>query len=124
MTTEPHPSTETARSVRGAILGVLWYLNGGTPLWEHAIRMFLVMVVALVVLELLARRKHDTGDRLRIAHWWIIAAKLALLVLAISAEWLLRQWTNRANLIIAIGLAAVVALCGPMLQPHLIPQPG
>jgi len=102
---------------------VLWYLNGGTPLWEHALRMFLVMVVALVVLELLARRKHGSGDRPRIAHRRIIAAKLALLVLAIGAEWLLRQWTNHANLIIAIGLAAVVALCGPMLQLHLIPSP-
>ena len=106
--------------VAGVILGVLWYANGGEPWWEHALRMLLIMVSALIALDLLARRKHTCGDRPRIAHGRIIAAKLALLMLAIGVEWLLGLWTDRADLIVATGLAALVALAGPRLQPYFV----
>jgi hypothetical protein len=118
----PRPDAKVRKQflLLGVILGLLWYLNGGRPLWEHALRMLLIMVLVLIAVELLARRKHGPGGRPRIAPGRIIAAKLALLVLAIGVEWILSPWTTSADLIVATGLAAVVALAGPWLRPFFL----
>ncbi|WIY01618.1 hypothetical protein QRX60_47655 [Amycolatopsis mongoliensis] len=108
----------------GLLLGVLWYVNGSRPLWEHALRMLVLMIVVLVALELLARRRYHGNERPHIRHGWIIGAKLALLAVAVGADWLLAQWTSRANLIVAIGLAVVVAVAGPRLAHRAVRGPG
>ena len=50
----------------------------------------------------------------------IIAAKLALVLVALGAEWLLSLWTNSADLIVAIAVFVTVALLGPKAHPYLI----
>lgn len=116
--------TRSRYLILGVILGLFWYVNGAQPLWQHALRMLLIMAGVLIVLELLARRRHrGGGDRPHIAHGRIIAAKLVLLAVAVGAEWLLDLYTSRADLIVAIGLAVVVAVAGPPLEHHLVRMP-
>ena len=50
----------------------------------------------------------------------IIGAKLALVLVAFGAEWLLGLWTNSADLIVAIAVFATVALLGPKVHPYLL----
>lgn len=50
----------------------------------------------------------------------IIAAKLALVLVAFGAEWLLGRWTSSADLIVAIAVFATVALLGPKVHPYLL----
>lgn len=53
----------------------------------------------------------------------IIAAKLALVLVAFGAEWLLGLWTSSADLIVAIAVFATVALLGPKAHRYLISGP-
>jgi phosphatidylglycerophosphate synthase len=117
-------TTRSRYAIIGAILGVLWYVNDAGPLWEHAVCVIVIMFAVLVVLELVNRRRHGGADRPRISHGRIIATKLVFLAVAIGAQWLLDQWTDYANVIVAVGLAVVVAVAGPRLQHHLVRTPG
>jgi hypothetical protein len=49
----------------------------------------------------------------------IIGAKLALVLVAFGAEWLLGLWTSSADVIVAIAVFAIVALLGPKVHPYL-----
>jgi hypothetical protein len=106
--------------VLGCLFGVLWYSNRNMLLWEHALRMLVIMIVVLAVIELLARRRTGRERGPRLAHGRIIAAKLGLLAVAVVAEWLLDHWTAQASAIVAVGLAALTAVFGPGLQRHLV----
>jgi hypothetical protein len=50
----------------------------------------------------------------------IIGAKLALVLVAFGAEWLLGLWTSSADLIVAVAVFATVALLGPKVHPYLL----
>lgn len=52
----------------------------------------------------------------------IIGAKLALVLVAFGAEWLLGKVTPNADLIVAVAVFAIVALLGPKAHRYLVGQ--
>jgi hypothetical protein len=74
-------------------------------------------------LELVVLRRHGARARPRISHARVIAAKLALLGIAVGAEWLIGVWTTSAGIVVAVGIVIAVALFGPVLQRRGRPRP-
>jgi hypothetical protein len=106
--------------VPGIVFGVLWYANRDTPLWEHAVRMLVIMVVVLAAIELLADRHNGQKRAPHLAHGRVIGAKLGLLAIAVVAEWALDHWTEQASAVVAVGLVVVTAVVGPALRHHCV----
>ena len=109
--------------VMGIVIGGVWALNGGTPLWEHAAKtLALVLTVPFVIHWLRARRERRAGitGRPRLALRRLIAAKLSLVAVALGVNAALDGHVPGADYIVAAGLAAAVALLGPLLHPHLL----
>jgi hypothetical protein len=110
----------------GLVLGGVWLASGDQSLISHIWRDLAVLVVLLVILR---RRLGQRGSRPgapampQLSFGWVIGAKLALLIVAAGAQWLLqRAGVSHAGLIVAAGLFVVVALAGPLAH-HLFLRP-
>jgi hypothetical protein len=97
--------------IAGLAVGGLWLLNGDKSLLYHALQMLIVMSVLTVLQIVLVRRHGETTAYAR-----VVSAKLALIAVAVSAEWLLAPVTCRSNTIVAVGLAVLITVVGPMLD--------
>lgn len=108
-------------TLAGVILGGLWALQHGESLWEHAVRVgILLFVVAPVGMWLLRRRQGPDGSPfggVRLGR--LMVAKGTLLVAALAASALLRPVMSGADYVVAVGLFATVRLAGPAMLPWL-----
>lgn len=123
-------------ALAGLILGATWVWHENQSPWIHAIRVAIVLLFVGPVIRWVQRRYATRGGRhppggMRIRGWMV--AKLALVILAIGLELLLRQSLshNAAAEITGLCLGVAVAVCGPLLhrwlaeggrRPH--PAPG
>ena len=110
----------------GLILGGVWLASSGQSLLSHVWHDLAVLVVLLVVVHTRLRKRQSRPGAPalpQVSYGWIIGAKLALLIIAAGAEWLLQQaGVSHADLIIAAGLFVIVALAGPAAH-HLFLRP-
>jgi hypothetical protein len=119
----PSARTRVGYLVAGVALGALWLVNGGRSVWEHALRLLVLVLVVATVLELLRRRRGGARTGSRRAYVRLLTAKLALIGLAFAAEALLAHWSvlgaAGAEDVVALALALAVAVGGPMLHERL-----
>jgi hypothetical protein len=97
--------------IAGLAVGGLWLLNGDKSLLYHAVQMLIVMSV-LTGLQIVIDRHHGGTP----AYVRLISAKLVLVAMAVSAEWLLAPVTSRSNTIVAAGLVVLITAAGPALD--------
>ncbi|MFI9075517.1 hypothetical protein ACIGW8_03255 [Streptomyces sioyaensis] len=108
--------------VAGLVMGGVWAWNHGSPLWEHAVKLLVLLFVAAPLLHLARSRRaaRRPAHRFRLSFVRLAAAKIALVVLALGASWLLEDSMPHPDLIVAAGLAAVITLLGPLLHRCLL----
>lgn len=119
---------QVTAGITGLVIGGLWALQAGGPLWEHAVRFgVLLFVVAPFatwrIRSVAARRgggRTGTLQRLRVGR--LIAAKAGLLLAALAATAALRPLTGGADYIVAAAMFLTVTFAGPRLLPWLAPQ--
>ncbi|BDM73996.1 hypothetical protein HEK616_74830 (plasmid) [Streptomyces nigrescens] len=116
----------------GLVLGVTWALNEGTPPWEHAAKLLVLLFVAAPLLHLARRRRAARRADHRALHRQapphqphlsfvrLAVAKISLLALALGAAWLLDGRFDHPDLAVAVGLTAVVSILGPLLHRFLL----
>jgi len=97
--------------IAGLAVAGLWLLNGDKSLLYHAVQMLIVMSV-LTGLQIVIDRHHGGTP----AYARLIGAKLALVAVAVGAEWLLAPVTSRSNTIVAAGLVVLITAAGPALD--------
>jgi hypothetical protein len=110
----------------GLVMGGIWAWNNGEPLWEHAVKLLvLIMVVPTLIHRLSERRRArfglEHGPRISLKR--LIAAKVSLVVFALAVSLLLRPHLTDADYWVAAGITAAIALIGPLLHPYLIVHP-
>jgi hypothetical protein len=109
--------TSSAKFIRyligGLVIGAFWYINRGRPPLEGALRT--IVVFAAVMFFISTRLKHK-GVEVRLAP--LIASKAVLVVIAALIEQGIKGSVDNASLYVSIGLAAVVALLGPLGDSH------
>ncbi|NLU68282.1 hypothetical protein [Streptomyces sp. HNM0574] len=98
--------------VAGLAIGGAWAYGRDMPLWEHALRLCVIVVVVPPVLHLVRRRLRRPAAR-HLPLRQLVLAKVLLVLGAVAVELLLEPLTAGASLITAAALAAVVALGGP-----------
>ncbi|ROO82957.1 hypothetical protein EDD29_0445 [Actinocorallia herbida] len=111
--------------VAGIALGCAWAVGGDKPVWEHAIRTVVLLLVLLPVAEMVLNRRRARGDAPipRLRHGPIITAKLSLVVLAAGAQLALALVTSWASVIVGIALAAVIIGVGPFADSFFVRDP-
>ncbi|WP_406637652.1 hypothetical protein [Amycolatopsis sp. WGS_07] len=99
-------------AVAGLVIGGAWAFGWDVPVWEHALRLLVIILVVPPVVHLartrLGRLTH-THPPLR----HLVIAKVLLVIGAIGLELLLDQVTPAAPFITAAALTVIVAACGP-----------
>ncbi|MEV5481690.1 MULTISPECIES: hypothetical protein [Streptomyces] len=108
--------------VAGLVMGGVWAWNHDSPLWEHAVKLLVLLFVAAPLLHLARSRRaaRRPAHRHRLSFVRLATAKIALVVLALGASWLLEDSMPHPDLIVAAGLAAVITLLGPLLHRCLL----
>lgn len=111
----------------GLVIGAAWALNEGTPPWEHAAKLLVLLFVAAPLLHLARRRREARRTEHRPPHHRphlsfvrLAVAKVALLALALGASCLLADSIDHPDRAVAAGLTAVVSLLGPLLHRFLL----
>lgn len=108
--------------VAGLVMGGIWAWNHGAPLWEHAVKLLVVLFVGAPLLHLARSRRaaRRPARRLRLSFVRLATAKVTLVALALGASWLLEDSMTHPDLAVAAGLATVITLLGPLLHRHLL----
>lgn len=121
---ERHPATKKIRLaylLAGIGIGASWATQN-EPLWQHALRLALILLVGLPLLRLiLGRLRARRGDAAR-PHFSLIrftAAKLGLVLASTAATLLLDPVTAHARPTVGILIIVAVAALGPALHPRL-----
>lgn len=123
-----HRKTLVTAAITGLVIGGLWALQAGGPLWEHAVRfgvlLFVVAPFATWRIRAVATRRAGgrTGTLQRLRVGRLVAAKAGLLVAALAATAALRPLTGAADYIVAAAMFLTVAFVGPRLLPWLAPE--
>ncbi|MFE2226649.1 hypothetical protein [Streptomyces kronopolitis] len=106
----------------GLVMGGIWAWNHGAPLWEHAVKLLVVLFVGAPLLHLARGRRaaRRPPRRFRLSFVRLAAAKVALVALALGASWLLEGSMTDPDLAVAAGLTTVITLLGPFLHRHLM----
>jgi hypothetical protein len=115
----------------GLVIGGLWIAHRDEPLWEHAARTLLILLIVppilhVVLSRLRARRgvrANPSGMRLSLIR--LVSFKACLLVIGLGIEALIQPAVPNADLITAVFLVISVTVFGTMLHPHfLVPDTG
>ncbi|MGW2997880.1 hypothetical protein ACWDA9_41715, partial [Streptomyces sp. NPDC001193] len=110
----------------GLHFGAAWGVNRGMPVWEHAVRLLAFVIVVPPLLHAAQQRRRRRRGRQEAPHLSVLRAtfaKCCLVAAAIPATVLLRPYTTRADLVVGIGIAAVVALAGPRVHVTFLVRP-
>jgi LmeA-like phospholipid-binding len=128
--TEPSPErpsrpipVHVGYTAAGLVIGGIWALNSGEPLWLHAAKtLALVLTIPFAIQWLRTRHDRRTGasGRPRLSLPRLVTAKLSLVAAALTVNWALAGRVTGADYITAAALAVTVALLGP---PLLKPSP-
>jgi hypothetical protein len=103
----------------GWLVGDLFAPHHNDPARLIALRLGLLAVTIPMQIRLERRRQAMGIVRpLTVRSPRIIAAKFALVLVALGAEWLIGMWTPNADLIVAAGLFGTVAWFGPKLNRY------
>ncbi|MGY4708371.1 hypothetical protein ACXDF8_02160 [Mycolicibacterium sp. CBM1] len=105
----------------GVKLGALWLAQGDSSPWQHALRLIVLMAAVMAVTTVV--RKWAARRGRHVAHHPIgrfLLAKFAIVALAVAAGLGLESAIANADLWVAVGLAAVVAVAGPLIHPWLV----
>jgi hypothetical protein len=108
--------------VAGLVLGLVWVWHADEPLWEHVLRLVIVVLILAPLLRLAPQVLGVRRVRTRGVSWpRLLAAKVPLLALAVVADWGLRHWVTAtaSGLVTGGALAAAVATLGPVLHTRL-----
>ncbi|GHE38969.1 hypothetical protein CP980_31360 [Streptomyces vinaceus] len=106
--------------VAGAVMGGIWAWGSGTPAWEHALRLLVLVVCAAVLMSLAHRRRARLGRPVhRRLHSGLLAGKVLLVAAALLLDQLLGPWVSEPSLITAVVLFAGIAAGGPALHRWL-----
>jgi hypothetical protein len=106
----------------GLVLGLIWVWHADEPLWEHVLRLVIVVLILAPVLRLAPRIRGVRRTRARRLSWtWLLAFKLPLIGLAVLADWALGHWmtATASGIVTGVAMAAAVATLGPVLHPRL-----
>ncbi|WP_432000941.1 hypothetical protein [Streptomyces sioyaensis] len=108
--------------VAGLVMGGVWAWNQGSPLWEHAVKLLVLMFVAAPLLRRVRSRRaaRRPARRLQLSFVRLATAKVALVALAIGASWLLEDSMRNPDLAVAAGLTTVITVLGPLLHRYLL----
>ncbi|MBM4791636.1 hypothetical protein HXP44_06055 [Streptomyces sioyaensis] len=108
--------------VAGLVMGGVWAWNQGSPLWEHAVKLLVLLFVAAPLLHRARSRRaaRRPARRLQLSFVRLAAAKIALVALAIGASWLLEDSMRHPDLAVAAGLTSVITVLGPLLHRYLL----
>ncbi|MGW5641621.1 hypothetical protein ACWEV3_19995 [Saccharopolyspora sp. NPDC003752] len=99
-------------AVAALVIGGAWAFGWDVPVWEHALRLFVLVLVLPPIVHLARRRLGRLASAYPpLRH--LVVAKVLLVVGAVGLELLLDQWTWWAPFITAAGLAVAVAVGGP-----------
>ncbi|MFB7057635.1 hypothetical protein [Streptomyces vinaceus] len=96
------------------------------PVWEHAVRLLAFVIVVPPLLHAAQRRRRRKQGRQGAPQLSVLRAafaKCCLVAAAIPATVLLRPYTPHADLVVGIGIAAVVALAGPWVHGAFLVRP-
>ncbi|MGW4123412.1 hypothetical protein [Nocardia sp. NPDC004711] len=108
----------------GVTVGLLWVLQTG-PLWEHGLRLGVVLLVVPTAAHLIRQRwaagKPTTAPRISLRR--LSAAKAALVAAAMTATWLLEPMLPEVRRLVGLALALTIAVGGPLLHRHLTVPP-
>ncbi|MFD7080003.1 hypothetical protein [Streptomyces sp. NPDC059918] len=110
----------------GLLFGAAWAVNRGMPVWEHAVRLLAFVIVVPPLLHAAqqrGRRKRGGQGAPHLSVLRATAAKCCLVAAAMPATALLRPYTSLADLVVGVGIAAVVALAGPWVHGSFLVRP-
>ncbi|MDQ8701153.1 hypothetical protein RCO28_01450 [Streptomyces sp. LHD-70] len=102
-----------AYAAAGLLIGGAWVYGRNMPLWEHALRLCLIVVVVPPVLHLVRSRIRRRPAAQHLPLRQLVVAKVLLVVAAVAVELLLDPLTAWASFVTAAALATVVAVGGP-----------
>ncbi|MFI6149997.1 hypothetical protein [Streptomyces sp. NPDC051109] len=106
--------------IAGAVMGVVWAWGSGTPAWEHALRLLVLVACAAVAMALAHRRRARLGRPAdRRLHSGLLLAKVLLVAAALLLDQLLGLWVSEPSLVTAAVLFAGIAAGGPALHRRL-----
>ncbi|WP_027946817.1 hypothetical protein [Amycolatopsis taiwanensis] len=123
-TGRPRPGPPKTWAVRlgytaaGLAIGVAWALGWDRPIWEHALRLLVLVLVVPPIIHLVRRRTGRTAGHPPLRH--LVVAKVLLVAAAIGLEVLLDHWTSWSALLTALALTITVAVGGPSLHHTLL----
>ncbi|MWA14636.1 hypothetical protein [Streptomyces sp. BA2] len=116
MTPGSEPTTTGLRlayATAGLLIGGAWAYGKDMPLWEHALRLCVIVVVVPPALHLVRSRLRRRSAARHLPLRQLVVAKVLLVAAAVVAELLLDPLTAWASFITAAALAAVVTVAGP-----------
>ena len=130
---QPHPTAAlywlvSVRVLTVAVAAGIGFLVSHllAPHHSDSIRLIVVrggLLVLTIPLQIRFERRRQAAGLTRplpVRSPRIIGAKLAIVIVALGAEWLLGKLTASADLIVAVGVFATVALLGPKVHRYLI----
>jgi hypothetical protein len=105
----------------GIAMGAMWAWNQGEPLWEHAVKLGVLLFVGAPLVHFVLKRRARQGQAVvPLSVSKIVVAKVVLVAAALGATWLLRPSMTHADLIVAGGLFATITVLGPKIHPLLL----
>jgi len=105
-------------AVAGGVLAVTWLWRGSTPIWQHALRLAVVLFVVAPTVSWLRRRSrdgHETTPLRRDVSRVVLVAKFLAILAASVLQWLLQKWISPewAATVVGLALGLAVAVGGP-----------
>lgn len=97
--------------VMAAVIGGLWFQNRHRPAWEEGIRVLIVFALVMLLMKRLVARRGIT-----IELGPALLTKTVLIAIALAVQLLVGRWTSDPAGYVAVGLALIIALLGPLFD--------
>ncbi|MFE7112801.1 hypothetical protein ACFU98_38345 [Streptomyces sp. NPDC057575] len=125
MTARSEPTATGLRlayAVAGLLIGGAWAYGRDTPLWEHALRLGVIVVVVPPIVHLVRSRLRRRPTTQHLPLRQLVVAKVLLVVAAVVVELMLDPLTAWASFLTAAALTAAVAVRGPIWHRNRSPR--
>ncbi len=109
----------------GVIMGLVWGLQTG-PLWEHAVRLAVLLMIVPPLLHQIRTRRDTRRGRRAGPHLSLVrisAAKAGLVAAATLVTWLVEPAVKHPEYVGAFLLTATIAGLGPLLHARMVTHP-